>query len=97
MVNLTPPPSASLQSAIEMREGEVVAFLIHDQVTGNGANTEYRITRIVFARLMGVKLQGSSNSRGLWLQPAVYTGAGVRTSPAAPNSNGQIGKLILAR
>lgn len=93
----TPGLKASLESAVETRVGEVVAYLLHDQATGNGANTNYRITTIVFGRVMDVKLQGAASSRGLWLQPVVYVGAGVIVTPTAPSSNGEVGQIVLAR
>jgi len=93
----TPGLKASLESAIDTRVGEVVAYLLHDQATGNGANTDYHITTIVFGRVMDVQLQGAASSRGLWLQPVAYVGAGVRVTSTAPSSNGEIGKLVLAR
>lgn len=97
--NITGNPGlkASLERAIKTRIGDIVAIPVHDQVTGNGANTVYRITGIRFVRVMNVKLQGSSQSRGLWLQPVSYSGAGVVTSTGAPSSGGAAGKLVLAR
>jgi hypothetical protein len=97
--NITGNPGlkASLESAIQTRIGDVVGILVHDQVSGSGANTVYRITGIRFARVMNVKLQGSSKSRRLWLQPVSYSGAGVVTSTGAPSSGGAAGKLVLVR
>lgn len=97
--NITGDPGlkASLESAIQTRIGDVVGILVHDQVSGSGANTVYRITGIRFVRVMNVKLQGSSQSRGLWLQPVSYSGAGVVTSAGAPSSGGTAGKMVLVR
>jgi len=92
-----PGLKASLEGSIKTRIGDIVAIPVHDQVTGNGANTVYRITGIRFVRVMDGKLQGSSKSRGLWLQPVSYAGAGVITSPGAPSSGGAGGKLVLVR
>jgi len=93
----TPGLKASLESSMDPRVGDVVAFLLHDQATSSGSNAIYRTTAIVFARLMEVKLQGSSSSRGVWLQPVAYTGAGVVTNANAPSSNGTVGTVMLAR
>ena len=92
-----PGLKVSLESAIESRIDDTVGFLVHDQVTGSGANATYRITRIRFARVMGVKLKGAASSRGFWLQPVSYAGAGVRLGANAGGSNGMVGRLILAR
>ena len=93
----SPGLKASLESAIETRIVDTIAFLIHDQVTGSGANATYRITQMRFARVMGVKLKGAASSRGFWLQPVSYTGAGVRLGRSAGSSNGMVGRLVLAR
>ena len=97
--NITGNPGlkASLEKAIQERIGDIVAIPVHDQVTGNGANSVYRIIEIRFARVMDVKLQGSSKSQGLWLQPVSYSGAGVIISAGAPSSGGAAGKIVLVR
>lgn len=97
--NITGNPGmkAALESAFETREGEVIAFLIHDQVTGNGANTTYRISDIKFGRLMDVKLQGAAGSRGIWIQPAAFAGEGVRVGPGGPSTGGMLGRMMLVR
>jgi len=82
---------------IETRLGQLVAYLVHDQATGNGDNTDYRITAKVFGRVMDVWLQGAASSRGVWLQPVAYFGAGVVVASTAPSSNGETGTLALVR
>ncbi len=93
----TPGLRASLETPIATHVGEVIAYLIHDQVTGNGANTSYRITGIRFGRLMDVELNGGPSNRGVWIQPVAYVGLGVETATAAPPSTEGVGKLVLAR
>lgn len=93
----SPGLKASLESAIETRIDDTIGFLVHDQVTGSGANATYRITQIRFARVMNVNLKGAASSRGFWLQPVSYAGAGVRLGASASSSNGMVGRLILAR
>lgn len=90
-----PGMKAALESSIETRVGTVVAFLLHDGVTGNGESTSYHVTGVRFARVMGVELNGTS--RGLWLQPVVFSGANVRVQPNAPSSGGMTGRIVLAR
>lgn len=93
----TPGLRASLESPIATHVGEVIAFFIHDSVGGNGSNVTYRITGIKFGRLMDVELNGGPSSRGVWIQPAAYVGAGVEIDGNAPSSTGTVGKLVLAR
>jgi hypothetical protein len=97
--NITGNPGlkASLEDSIKSRVGEIVAFFLHDHVENSGSNTVYRVTQIRFARVMGVKLQGSMSTRGLWVQPVTYTGPGVIVVPGAPSSMGVAGKIVLAR
>jgi len=87
--------SATLQSSIETVIGEVAAFMVHDQVTGNGSNLVYRVTGIRFGRVMGVRLTG--NSKGLWIQPVSYAGSGVIVATSAPSSGGAAGRIVLVR
>ncbi len=86
---------ATLESSMDYRVGEVIAVLLHNTATGNGANMNFRITGIRFARVMEAELNG--NNKRVWLQPASYTGRGVRTDPGAPSSGGVAGKLVLVR
>jgi len=97
--NITGNPGlkASLEDSIKSRVGDIIAFFLHDQVDNSGANAVYRVTQIRFARVMGVKLQGSTLTRGLWVQPVTYTGPGVIVVPGAPNSGGVAGKIVLVR
>lgn len=92
-----PGLTASLENSINSRIDDVVAILVHDVVTGNGNNTKYRIVGIRFVRVMGVKLQGNSSGRGLWVQPVSYAGSGVIVAPGAPGSDGAAGRFVLVR
>lgn len=87
----------TLESNIEGRVGDVVGFLLHDQATGTGSNLTYRIIGIRFGRLMDVKLSGNPNARGVWIQPAIYSGPGLRLDKDVPSSGGTMGRLVLAR
>jgi hypothetical protein len=92
-----PGMKTSLESSIEERAAEVVAFFIHGGVTGTGANSIYNIVDIRFGRVMGVRLIGPPTQRGLWIQPVTYNGGGVMLGGAAASSNGMVGRLVLAR
>lgn len=90
-----PGLKASLESSIDTRVGMVIAFLLHDGVTGSGANSSYHITGVRFGRVMDVNLNGTS--KGLWIQPVIYSGADVRIQTNAPSSGGLTGRIVLAR
>ncbi len=93
----SPGLDVALQPSIETRVGDVVAFLLHDQVVDGGSNTVYTITQIRFGRVMDILLQGASFSRGFWIQPLSYSGPGVVISEHAGSSNGLAGRIVLAR
>lgn len=95
LVTGTPGLKASLESSVKQRIGDIVAIPIHDQVTGSGANTTYRIIGVRFARVMSVSLK--SGTKYLWMQPVTYTGQGLLTNPNAPSSNGAAGRVVLVR
>jgi len=92
-----PGIKSTLESSVETKIGQVVAFLLHDQVTEGGSNSVYRITSIRFARVMEVELQTNSSGRGLWLQPVTYSGPALVFSRTAPSSGGAGGRIVLAR
>lgn len=87
---------SSLFSDIEGRIGDVVAYFLHDQASGTGSNTVYRITGVRFGRVMGINVE-DSNRKGLWLQPIVYNNTGINLETAAPGTGGMIGRVVLAR
>lgn len=91
----TPGLRAALEASLESRVGDVIAVLLHDSVSGTGSSTNFQITGIRFARVLAANLHG--NPKNVWLQPASFTGSGVRTSPAAPSSGGMAGQLVLVR
>lgn len=88
---------SSLEKALLTRVGQVVSYFVHDKVDDTGSNAVYRIVGIRFGRVMQARLQAADADRGLWIQPVVYTGAGVRTSRNAPSSGGVAGRIVLAR
>ncbi len=92
-----PGMKTALESSVDTKVGQVVAYFLHDGATGSGANLDYNITKIVFGRVMSVQLNGPPSSRGIWIQPATYTGGGIITSPSAPSSDGTSGLLVISR
>ncbi len=92
-----PGLKAALEASVELRVGDIVAFLLHNVVAEQGSNAVYTITDIRFGRLMEVRIQGASHRRGLWIQPVNFAGPGVVLDPAAPSTNGRLGQLVLVR
>jgi len=97
--NITGDPGlkSSLESNIATRIGDVIAFLLHDQVTEQGSNATYQITGIRFGRVMDVELNGPPSGKGLWVQPAIYNGSGVKLSGTAASTGGMVGRIVLVR
>jgi len=93
----TPGLKVGLSDAVEERIGDVIGFFLHDQVTGNGANSVYRIVDLRFGRVMTIDLHGNPNNKRLIIQPVAYTGPGVVVHDYAPSSNGQVGALRIVR
>ncbi len=92
-----PGLKSSIESAIKTRIGDIVAFFVHDQVSKSGSNTKYHVVGLRFARVMNVMLQGSSNKRGLFMQPVSYSGPGIITVAGAPSSGGNAARVLLVR
>ena len=90
-----PGLEVTLKANLENRVGDVVAFLLHDAATEGGSNTEYHIVGIRFGRLMAHSLNKKPN--GIWIQPTVYAGNGLRIDKSAPSSGGTMGRLVLGR
>lgn len=93
----SPGLSANIESTLEGMVGQVIGFFLHDSITEVGANTTYTMSDLRFGRIMSVRLRGQPSERGVYIQPVTYVGNGVRTSPNAPSSNGQMGRIMLVR
>ncbi len=88
-----PGISGGLTAAIEARVGDVVAYFVHDSVTGTGSNSQFNIIDLRFARLFEVVLSGNPDDRRVVLQPEAYSGPGIQTDPLS-NRTGR-GNLTL--
>jgi hypothetical protein len=93
----SPGLDVGLTDAIEFQIGNIVGFFLHDNVVLSGANAIYTITEIRFGRVMDIRLTGAPSQRGLYIQPATYTGGEIWIEPDAPSSGGLVGRLVLAR
>ncbi len=86
---------SALKSSLELREGEIIAVMVHDSAIGNGSNMTFHITGMRFARLMTTDLRGGT--KYAWLQPVTYAGGGVRVGSSGTSSGGLVGKIVLVR
>ena len=95
----SPGLTASHEAAISQLIGKVVGFFIYSTYTDPGANDIYTITGIRFGRVMHIDLKGNQSKPdyGFFIQPVSYSGGGLKIDPDAPSSNGQMGRLVLAR
>jgi hypothetical protein len=89
---------ASLKAALDLRVGDVIGFLLHDAdgVVDTGANLTYPVHALRFARVLEVKLTG--NDKRIWIQPATYTGGGLRLRSTGHGSlHDTAGLIVLVR
>jgi len=93
----SPGLEATLQAAVSEKIGDVVGFFLHEHVEFSGSNAIYTITGIRYGRIMDVRLTGSPNQRGIFIQPVSYTGGEVYIDPEAPSTGGLLGRIVLAR
>jgi glycosyltransferase involved in cell wall biosynthesis len=89
-VSGNPGLSSGLSSYLEERLGDVIGFFVHDAVSDNGANVEFRIVGIRFGRLMEVDIRGDPDQKRVVVQPVTYSGPGVQTSPGAGSTGGLV-------
>jgi len=93
-----PGVKAGLKDAIEEKVGQIVAFFLHDSVSGTGTNTVFHVVAMRFGRVMEVDLTGNANTgKAVIIQPVPFYGSGILTSPNAPSSDKLIAKLQLVR
>ncbi len=92
-----PGQKAALEDSLLMHVGELVAFFVHDGISGGGANSEYNIVGMRFGIVMQASMKTGKANKGLWIQPVTYDGVGVRTNVNAASSGGVAGRLVLAR
>jgi hypothetical protein len=95
----SPGLTASHEAAVAQLMGQIVGFFIYSTFENPGANNVYTITGIRFGRVMHIDLKGNAAKPdyGFFIQPVSYDGGGLIIDPDAPSSNGQMGRLVLAR
>jgi hypothetical protein len=86
---------ANLHKPLEERIGDVVGFLLHNEVRFDGSNAIYTIVDMRYGRIMDITLHG--NAKKLILQPVAYAGPDVITDPDAPPTDLEVNRLVLAR
>ena len=67
----------SLNGAISLRLDEPVLFPVFDQVTGNGANTIYRVVDLVGGIITGFQLTGAINNRRFTVLISDYSASNI--------------------
>ncbi|MCH8806227.1 MAG: hypothetical protein IH986_09085 [Planctomycetes bacterium] len=87
----------SIEDALLARVGDVVAFFVHESVSGNGSNAVYKITGIRFGRIMHVDLGGNAEDNGVYIQPVVYTDQSIWVTNSAQSTSGTVGRVRLVQ
>ena len=78
-----PGISGGLAADIQARVGDVVGYFVHDNVTQQGSNAQFRIIDLRFGRLFEVDLTGNPANKRIVLQPEAYSGPGIQTDPVS--------------
>jgi hypothetical protein len=94
-INGEPGLRASLEDDLASHVGEVIGLFVHDDVTSNGTNADFRNIGIRFGRVVEVELGGSV--KALVIQPVAYSGSSVILSENAPSTDGRIGRVVLVK
>lgn len=96
-INGKPGSANGMEEALDGRAGEIVAFFVHDTVTGNGANAAFNVTGIRFGRIMYSDLSGNQADRALVIQPVVLTDPSIFVSNSASSTGGMVGRIGLVQ
>ncbi len=96
---------AGVEDAMQAKIGKVVGFFLYRSVTEQGSNAVFDISCMRFGRVMDVELSGSVHGQGggnttmkaIIIQPVVYYGPDIITSPHVPATDREIGRLELVR
>ena len=84
---------AALQNDVETIIGEHMIVAVHDEVTGQGNNTSFRIVRFVGITILGINLTGSNKQVTLRLDRTSY----VPVSETDPSIQDNLGKIQLVQ
>jgi len=94
----SPGLEASLKDVIEPKIGDIVGFFTHNHVILSGSNATYTVTGLKFGRVMDIKLTGSPDQKGFYIQPVIYSGGGIKINPERESyGRGEIGRIVLVR
>ena len=94
-ITSNPGNKVGMAAFINLRVGTIVGFFLHDACNASGANAVYTVTDMKFGRLMDHKLTGAPGLRFVSVQPVVYAGPGIQTSPDGFDSDDMIFTLRL--
>jgi hypothetical protein len=79
-----PGMSNGFRSAMESRIGDTVLILVHDQVSGQGSNTSYRVPYLLAIELTAMDLTGAGGERYITGTIKSLESSNLVTTPGAP-------------
>lgn len=85
----------SLNGAIASRVGDRVLFPIFDQVTLQGANTEYRVINLMGGIIQGFKLTGAESQRNIMVEIADFAAYNLIVGAESTPINNTVGTPVL--
>ncbi len=85
----------SLDGAINSRLGDRLLFPIFDLVTGQGANTNYRVIDMMGGRILSFKLTGSQSQRNIMVEIADFTANNLIVDEGSTSANNTVGLPVL--
>jgi hypothetical protein len=87
MVEGSPGFKAGVESAVETRIGDTVAVLVYDQVTGEGANSQFRVRTFCAVGISAVRMTGPMSSRYIRGNIQSITSSAAITSSGGMNND----------
>lgn len=85
----------SLDGSINLRLGDRLLFPVFDQVTGQGANTQYRVVDLVGGIIWNFKLNGSQSKRHIDLEIADFSATNVIVGSSSTPVNNSVSFPII--
>lgn len=85
----------SMNGAIASRIGDRVLFPIFDQVTSQGANTEYRVINLMGGVIQGFQLTGSQSQRNIMVEITDFAAYNLIVGSESTPTNNTVGTPVL--
>ena len=80
---------------MQAKIGKTVGFFLHRSISDVGANTVFNVVGMRFGRVVKVDILGGD--KAIVIQPAVYYGPDILTSPYVPSTERTVARLELVR